>query len=181
MIQKLTRKFFSAFFQFFHRMKKWRWGFFCHLIKRHLAEIASPSSTSLSHLLRFRETASTLQNDLMTWVKEKWTNRGERRKIEGSQKYFMNFFLIVDKHCCDAMTPGSTTRAVSRTVRLAACAFLLGLAVPGSVSVEDVARSKSCLATVETVLEHNSPELLVIPNEDELSIFTSNRVHISVT
>ena len=99
MIQKLTRNFFSAFFQFFHRMKKWRWGFFCHLIKRHLAEIASPSSpssssplsTSLSHLLRFRETASTLQNDLMTWVKEKWTNRGERRKIEGSQKTWRFF------------------------------------------------------------------------------------------
>ena len=105
----------------------------------------------------------------------------KEEKSKGVKNTSRIYFLIVDKHCGDAMTPGSTTRAVSRTVQLAACAFLLGLAVPGSVSVEDVARSKSCLATVETVLEHTSPELLVIPNEDELSIFTSNRVHISVT
>ena len=61
--------------------------------------------------------------------------------------------------------------------------LLISLVIPTCLSVDETGNRKlaSCLATVETVLEHNSPELLVIPNEDEMSIFTSNRVHISVT
>ena len=96
------------------------------------------------------------------------------------------FFLFKQKikvyKYCDVMSC-SRSHAVSRTpcgLKLFSV-FLISLTVPSCLSVEDSGRLRSCLATVETVLEHNSPELLVIPNEDELSIFTSNRVHISVT
>lgn len=75
-----------------------------------------------------------------------------------------------------------TVKMKPRTYSVRLSVVLISLVIPTCLSVDDLAASrKACLATVETVLEHNSPELLVIPNEDELSIFTSNRVHISVT
>ena len=78
------------------------------------------------------------------------------------------------------MTVKTTTTPRTYSIKLSV--VLISLVIPTCLSVDDLAGSrKACLAVVETVLEHNSPELLVIPNEDELSIFTSNRVHISVT
>lgn len=40
---------------------------------------------------------------------------------------------------------------------------------------------QECLDAVKAILQNNSPELLVIPNQEELSIFTTSKVHISVT
>ena len=41
-------------------------------------------------------------------------------------------------------------------------------------------RATACLARVSAVVEANSPELLVLPNEEELSAFTTSRLHIKV-
>ena len=45
---------------------------------------------------------------------------------------------------------------------------------------DDSARATACLARVSAVVEANSPELLVLPNEEELSAFTTSRLHINV-
>ena len=43
-----------------------------------------------------------------------------------------------------------------------------------------LARAAACLSRVSAVVEANSPELLVLPNEEELSAFTTSRLHIKV-
>ena len=45
---------------------------------------------------------------------------------------------------------------------------------------EDPKDATACLTRVSAVVEANSPELLVLPNEEELSAFTTSRLHIKV-
>ena len=45
---------------------------------------------------------------------------------------------------------------------------------------DDSVHATSCLTRVRAVVEANFPELLVLPNEEELSAFTTSRLHINV-
>ncbi len=161
-------------------MKKWRFQFFSRLIK----------SRRSQHLVRI--TSEHISSRGRGRTRPKWlddVNRQDLKKMwkKNSFVYTIRFspprtvFFIPSKHC-DVMSC-LKSYAPSRTpcVLKLFSAFLISLTIPACLSVEDSGRLKACMATVETVLENNSPELLVIPNEDELSIFISNRVHVKVT
>ena len=61
--------------------------------------------------------------------------------------------------------------------RLLLCVLFASSAVAAdSVSPSDkAAEATACLKRIRTVMENNSPELLVLPNENELSAFTTSR------
>ena len=60
-----------------------------------------------------------------------------------------------------------------------AAALLCLMALPNAaICGED--KAEACLKRLQTVMEANSPELLVLPNEEELSAFTTSRLHVNV-